>query len=172
MNTDMMTRRNHGLLPSFGPISPLGSLMNSLASEDLFNRGLFSGLRESLDNDLGVRVREVENGREYRFALPGVAKEHINIDIDGDFLIVQAEEKLDGESRFARYRAMLSPEANKETIKAKYVDGLLTIAVEDLVEEKKPVAVEWVDNTQTALSGDVAQNEVTDGETNKEESTT
>jgi len=173
MNTEMMTRRNHGLIPSIGTISPFGSLMNSLASEDLFNRGLFSGLRDSLDTDLGVRVREVENGREYRFALPGVAREHINIDVDGDYLIVQAEEKIDGESRFARYRAVLSPDANKETMKAKYVDGLLTIAVEDIVEEKKPVAVQWIDNgNNSAIEGDIAKDEAESGNPHKEESTT
>lgn len=172
MKTDMIPRHNHGLLPPFGPVSPFGTLMNSLASEDLFNRGLFSGLRDSLDSSLGVRIREIENGREYHFALPGIARENINIDIDGDFLLVQAEEKFDGESRFSRYRAMLSPEANKETIKAKYVDGLLTIVVEDLIEEKKPVAVEWIDNTQTSISGESTQDQITNGETNKEEFST
>lgn len=174
MNTEMMTRRNHGLIPSIGSISPLGSLMNSLASEDIFSRGLFSGLRDPLGSDIGVGVREVENGREYRFALPGVAKEHINIDVDGDYLIVQAEEKIDGENRFARYRAVLSPDANRESIKAKYVDGLLTIVVEDIVEEKKPVAVQWIDQgNASAITGDVATDEIDKGkQPQKDESVT
>jgi HSP20 family molecular chaperone IbpA len=134
--------------------------MNSFSNDDIFSRGLFPGFREMFDTDLSVKVKETENGREYRFALPGVARENINIDVEGEYLIVQAEEKNDGESRFARYRSVLSPDANVDTIKAKYVDGLLTVAVEDHKEEKKPVSVQWIDGKESIEGTVQSQHEV------------
>lgn len=173
MKPEILNRRNNELIPSIGTISPFSSLMNSLLADDILNRNMLPNFRDAFDTDIGVRAKEVENGTEYQFALPGVAREHINIDIDGDYLLVQAEEKISGESRFARYRALLSPEANKKTLKAKYIDGLLTISVEDRKEEKKPVAVEWMDKSgKEAIEGQITQNEVEQGKPQKKDKVT
>lgn len=159
MNNDL-ARRNFPQFPSFGGFSPFGSLLNSFNSDDIFNRGLLSGFKDAFDSDFGVKVKDTDDGMEYRFGLPGVAREHINVDIDGDFLTVQVTEKDDEGTRTYSSRVSLSPNANKDEVKAKYENGLLTIVVADKVTEKKAVTVHWDEKADKALeSGDVNVNE-------------
>ncbi len=81
--------------------------------------------------------------------LPGVEKEDINVTVEGDYLIVTAERKLQKEvkredyylmeSAFGKYaRSIYLPDdIDRDSIEAKYEDGRLTITFEKVAEKKK-----------------------------------
>ncbi len=81
--------------------------------------------------------------------LPGVEKEDINVTVEGDYLIVTAERKLQKEvkredyylmeSAFGKYaRSIYLPDdIDRDSIEAKYENGRLTITFEKVAEKKK-----------------------------------
>lgn len=153
MNSEII-RRNPIPFPSFSGFSPFGSLMNTLTTEDLFNRGLITGFKDAFDSDFGVKIKDLGNGNEYRFGLPGISRENIKVDIDGDFLTVNVSEKTENGVESYSSRVSLSPTANRDEIKAKYENGLLTVVVWDTVTEHKPVTIHWEETSDKTLENE------------------
>ncbi len=96
--------------------------------------------------------------------IPGLKREDINISIDGENLEIKGErkftEKIDEENyhrlerRYGLFERIISlPEyVNKETVKAKYEDGLLKVNIPKLEKEKpKKIKVE-IENKKSKKS--------------------
>lgn len=103
---------------------------------DLFNAG----------NSLKSNVYEAENGYVLQILMPGVNKEDIDLEVEDDNLKVSVKAS-DGASNDDKYliheftseasqRSFYLGEIDEESIKAKLVDGVLTI----LVAKKEPEA--------------------------------
>jgi HSP20 family protein len=103
-----------------------------------------------------VNIKETKDQFELQVAVPGMKKEDFKIDIDGDLLIISAEkeerseekmEKLTKEeynySSFSR-TFTLPAEVKKEGIEAKYVDGILKLALPKIEEAKKLTATKHI----------------------------
>lgn len=149
MSNDII-RRNAFLSP-FG-YNPLVNMFSPRPMSELWGDNFFSTFRDVFDSDFGVKTQKTDEGREYRFALPGVSKENINIDVDGDVLVIEVDEKSDTSTRKYSSRVTLAPDVDKESLKAKYVDGMLTILAPQLVNEKKKVSISWEDTDTPAES--------------------
>ena len=89
-----------------------------------------------------VNVLAHESAYELEVAAPGMKKEHFNLEIDNDRLVISADFKQEGEKQDGKYtrkefsfqsfkRAFTLPEGEIETenISAKYEDGVLRISL-------------------------------------------
>lgn len=123
----------------------LPSLFNDLVNDDLFF-GRNSG------NVPAMNVVENENNYELEFAIPGLKKEDLQLQIDADGIMsvsmTHKESNEDKKPNYIRrefaYREfnqsyILPEDADREKISAKVDNGILSINVPKLeVEEKKP----------------------------------
>ena len=115
---------------------------------DAFDKEFFRGSRHSAS---AFRTDISDNGENFLLEseLPGFAKENISIDINGDFLVIKAssssEQKDEKDSNFIhRERRSASYERSfnisgidVEGIDAKYENGILSVTLPKLKEEKK-----------------------------------
>ena len=95
-------------------------------------------------------ISEQEKTYQLKFDLPGVKKENIKVDVDGNLLTVTAERREEkkqeskkkylSEINYGSYvRSFTLPESvNEKTVDAKFADGVLTITVPKT--EVKPVS--------------------------------
>lgn len=107
----------------------IDSMFNDTASK--FERNVFFTPR--------VDVLEKTTAFELHMALPGLKKEHISIEVDGDKLTVSGERKMretkEGEKHhmvenfYGKFsRTFTLPEhVNKTSIEAEFADGILTL---------------------------------------------
>ncbi|UCC80489.1 MAG: Hsp20/alpha crystallin family protein [Candidatus Zixiibacteriota bacterium] len=94
-----------------------------------------------------VDISENKDNYSLKFEIPGMAREDVKIWIEKDMLMVSGEKKqnLDeneirhlGERRFGKFeRSFWIPEdADREKVKAEFVNGLLTITVPKAAESR------------------------------------
>jgi len=138
-------------LTKFDPFSELRELEKKI--------GAIRGNKEEKDNLRGfapsVNTRESDTGYHIEADLPGVAKEDVHVDINGDTLIISGERKTKNEIKEDDYYRMESfygkfqrsftlPEnADKDNIKAKVENGVLEIDVpKTQPKESKKIAIE------------------------------
>lgn len=93
-------------------------------------------------------ITEQEKTYQLKFDLPGVKKEQIKVDVDGDLLTVRAERREEkkqeskkkylSEISYGSYvRSFTLPEAvDEKSVDAKFADGVLTVTVPKM--ETKP----------------------------------
>ncbi len=99
-----------------------------------------------------VNIREDEKNYSLELAVPGMDKKDLKMDINEDVLTVSSELKNDTEESRDGYRrkefsyssfgrSFYIPEnVNREKIEANYKDGVLTIALPKMEEEKSKIA--------------------------------
>jgi len=128
---------------------------NNVASifDNLFNNESFNIPRASVGNTTpAVNIRENEDEFFLDFAIPGINKENVNIELDKDLLTVSSEineNKEETKGNFTRRefhyasfkRSFILPETVDTTkIKADYNNGVLNISIPKKEEAKpKPV---------------------------------
>ena len=118
--------------------------------DDLFNNESFNIAKASVDNTTpAVNIRENEEGFHLDFALPGIAKDDVVIELDNDRLTVSSEKKVENEQvkgNFTRRefhynsfkRSFILPDTiDSAKIKAKHENGVLSIDIPKK-EESKP----------------------------------
>jgi HSP20 family protein len=99
-----------------------------------------------------VNIREDDKNYVLDFAIPGLEKKDMKIDINEDVLTVSSEVKKESEENKDGYkrkefsyssfsRSFYIPEnVNREKIEAAYKDGVLTVSLPKQEEEKSKVA--------------------------------
>ncbi|NCC01654.1 MAG: Hsp20/alpha crystallin family protein [Clostridia bacterium] len=143
-------------------------MMPSIFGENLFNNDWMMGFPFERDffgkqsnNMMKTDVRELENGYEVDIDLPGFKKEDINAKLEDGYLTVSASTSLNKDEqneeskyiRQERYTGSMSRSfyvgagIRQEDIKAKYENGILTLAV----PKEQPKAVEQ--NNYIAIEG-------------------
>ena len=137
----------------------MGNLVNTNKKEfkglssifdDLFNNESFNIPKAGVGNTTpAVNIRETPDGFYLDFAIPGIKKEDVSIEIDNDLLTVSSErkdkkEEVDGnytrrEFHYSSFkRSFILPETVDTTnIKANYNNGMLSIEISKK-EEAKP----------------------------------
>ncbi len=100
----------------------------------------------------GVNV--IENKDEFRIevAVPGLKKEHFNVNLDKNMQTISTEVENNSQTEYERYtrrefsynsfrRSFALPEsANAEKIQAKYIDGILHLVIPKKEEAKEKPA--------------------------------
>jgi HSP20 family protein len=99
-----------------------------------------------------VNITETDNEYSVTLAAPGLKKSDFNIDVEGNMLTISSEKEESKEEKDARYtrkeynyssfsRSFTLPEeVNKESIEAKYEEGVLKLSLPKKEEAKKMAA--------------------------------
>jgi len=99
-----------------------------------------------------VNISEQKDNYLVSLAVPGVKKEDLKIDVDGNMLTISSEREESNEEKDKKFtrreysyysfsRSFTLPEEiNKEKIDARYEDGVLKISLPRKEEAKKPAA--------------------------------
>lgn len=125
---------------------------NSLV-DSIFNDGL-SKFERNVFFKPRVDVKETEKEFQLHLTLPGMQKNEIGINIEGDLLTVSGERKLNTESKEEKYhmvesyygkfsRSFTLPDTiNKEAIEANLADGILTLVLPKVEPKKNKTSIE------------------------------
>lgn len=115
------------------------------AFDDFFRPLFYDEKFDSMKTD----IKETPNAYELDVEMPGFDKEDISVSVENGYMTIRAEKKEKEESgkeekRYVRKERSVScqrsyyiGDTEEDTIKAKYVNGLLTVTVPKK-EEKKP----------------------------------
>ncbi|MGE0173183.1 MAG: Hsp20/alpha crystallin family protein [Oligoflexales bacterium] len=159
-------------ITSFGSFRPLLRQMDEFMNEAMTGGGLRTFDESRIFTPM-VDVEETDNHYVMSFDVPGIDKKDINIEVQGNQLVVSGERKHEtdrgeGRSRIieCRYgkfeRAITLPEGiNTADVEADYQNGVLTIAV-PRASESKPQKVkigEGKGGFFSKLLGDRKENE-------------
>jgi len=111
-----------------------------------------SGFSGRVMNMPAVNISEQKDNYLVSLAVPGVKKEDLKIDVDGNMLTISSEKEVSNEEKDKKFtrreysyssfsRSFTLPEEiNKEKIDARYEDGVLKISLPRKEEAKKPAA--------------------------------
>jgi len=111
-----------------------------------------SGFSGRAMNVPAVNISEQKDNYLVSLAVPGVKKEDLKIDVDGNMLTISSEKEESNEEKDKKFtrreysyssfsRSFTLPEEiNKEKIDARYEDGVLKISLPRKEEAKKPAA--------------------------------
>lgn len=118
--------------------------------DDLFNNESFNIPKASVGNTTpAVNIRENENGYFLDFAMPGIDKDDVTIELENELLTISSEVKTESNSENANFtrrefhynsfkRSFILPETIDSTkIKADHKNGVLSIEIPKK-EESKP----------------------------------
>lgn len=121
--------------------------------DSIFNDGL-SKFERNVFFKPRVDVKETEKDFQLHITLPGLQKNEIGINIEGDVLTVSGERKLNTESKEEKFhmvesyygkfsRSFTLPETiNKEAIEANLADGILTLVLPKTEPKKNKTSIE------------------------------
>ena len=130
--------KKHSLLPSMRRWdSMFDSVMGKL---DLLNG---EEMRSELDDYIRPDITVTDSAATVRFALPGVCKEAINVEIENDFLIVRTEHTENNHCRCKGKKMLRNERIHSEYFQsvrlpdniksaeaaASYKDGILTVSI-------------------------------------------
>lgn len=100
------------------------------------------------EGELAIDMYQTENELVIQSAIAGVKPEEINIELEGDILLIEGERKRPNNEkgeyliqecywgRFSR-KIILPMEVNPDKIEAKFKDGILTIKCKKITKEKR-----------------------------------
>ena len=118
---------------------------------DIFEDNFFPVLSNGNNLKPAVNIREDDKNYVLDFAIPGIDKKDLKIDMNEDVLTISSETKNDSEESKDGYRrkefsykafsrSFYIPEnVNREKIEANYKDGILTVSLPKHEEEKNKI---------------------------------
>lgn len=131
-------------MPFTGLRGPLADMERMMRQMDRMTRALFDGRRRRyLPSDVFPAVNITEDGdRCYvRAELPGITADAIELQVNGRNLSISGERRIESEGESARYHRRerkvgrfsrvigLPGDIDVDTVEAKMVNGLLTVAI-------------------------------------------
>lgn len=119
--------------------------------DDFFNDS-FPSTRLLRNDTFKIDVRDEEKAYIVEAELPGFKKEEIHLDMNEDTLSISASKSEEKEENKPKYihrerkatsvkRSIYLKDINPEEIKASFDDGLLTVSLPKLVNEKKSTSI-------------------------------
>jgi HSP20 family protein len=103
-----------------------------------FDDDFFPVLTGGISSMPAVNVREDDKSFMLDLAVPGIDKKELKIDINEDLLTIASESKF---SYSSFCRSFQIPEnVNKEKIEANYKDGILSVTLPKVEEEKNRIS--------------------------------
>jgi HSP20 family protein len=120
-----------------------------LTLSDFFNEDFFPTFNRNNGSLPAVNIREDNQAFYLELAVPGMDKKDLRIEVKDDVLTISSEQKDEKQQEFEGYkrkefsyssfcRSFYLPEdVNGEKIGANYKDGILSVEIPKLEEEKK-----------------------------------
>lgn len=134
---------------NFMDISPLEKHFDNLIRDSLALQPFFKGEATLMTNPMTIDVKDLGDSYEVKANIPGVSKDEIScvLNDDGIMEISYSHSEKNEEDENHRYlynerktsgsRRFVLDGANKETAKASYADGVLTVTVDKNDEDAK-----------------------------------
>ncbi len=134
------------MLPSMMRRSYFPDILEDFFNDDFFYPGLFN--RETGRNMPAVNVAENENEYRVEVAAPGLDKKDFQIELNDNVLTISSEKEESKDEKQENYtrkefnytsfsRSFTLPrEVNRDKIKANHKDGVLTVIIPKVAEEK------------------------------------
>lgn len=128
--------------------------------DDVFNRSIMDFVgNDMMQSSPMVNIIEHEDNYTVELAAPGMKKEDFDVQIVKDNLVIKGEKKHESEDKdskgnFTRRefnyqsftkRYTLSEDINRDSVDAKYENGVLHIILEKVRDEEKPEAVKRIE---------------------------
>ena len=128
--------------------------------DDVFNRPIMDFVgNDMMQSSPMVNIIEHEDNYTVEVAAPGMKKEDFDVQIVKDNLVIKGEKKQESEDKdskgnFTRRefnyqsftkRYTLSEDINRDSVDAKYENGVLHIVLEKVRDEEKPEAVKRIE---------------------------
>lgn len=128
--------------------------------DDVFNRSIMDFVgNDMMQSSPMVNIIEHEDNYTVEVAAPGMKKEDFDVQIVKDNLVIKGEKKQESEDKdskgnFTRRefnyqsftkRYTLSEDINRDSVDAKYENGVLHIVLEKVKDEEKPEAVKRIE---------------------------
>lgn len=128
--------------------------------DDVFNRSIMDFVgNDMMQSSPMVNIIEHEDNYTVEVAAPGMKKEDFDVQIVKDNLVIKGEKKQESEDKdskgnFTRRefnyqsftkRYTLSEDINRDSVDAKYENGVLHIILEKVRDEEKPEAVKRIE---------------------------
>jgi HSP20 family protein len=122
--------------------------------QNLFDDDFYPVITSRTGSMPAVNIREDEKSYALDLAIPGIDKKDLKIDINEDVLTISSESKVEKEEDKDGYkrkefsyssfcRSFYIPEnVEKEKIEANYKDGILSVALPKMAEEKNKISRE------------------------------
>ena len=128
--------------------------------DDVFNRSIMDFVgNDMMQSSPMVNIIEHEDNYTVEVAAPGMKQEDCDVQIVKDNLVIKGEKKQESEDKdskgnFTRRefnyqsftkRYTLSEDINRDSVDAKYENGVLHIVLEKVRDEEKPEAVKRIE---------------------------
>ncbi len=139
-------------LVKYNPFTPAKPFNVDSFFDDFFGRSVSDLLGTEITTSTpSVNILENDDAYTIEVAAPGLTKTDFNVELVNDQLVISTEKKENKEDENSKYKRRefsyssfkrsfhISDEINKDTIDAKYTDGILTITLNKR-EEAKPKA--------------------------------
>lgn len=125
-------------------MSPLDSLGMSLFNS-IFN-DFPMGAMQPVGTIHGVKVNDLENGKEFVYTLPGIPPTSLDVNVEGNDLTVEILAKDEHRMENVKSRVSLPDGADVENIEAHCENGILRVVVPFVETEKRAIKVSFPDS--------------------------
>lgn len=149
------SNRNSGMESIFG-WDPFSAVFSRRPGERFFGVGFpFTGISDALESDFSARVVDSGNSKQFKYALPGVSKDSIKVEIVDNVLSVEVRE-VNGNGERAYYsKVTLDPHLDLENVTAESKDGLLVVSIPVKEQNSRTIPINVAENHEALKSGSV-----------------
>lgn len=151
--------RNSGMESIFG-WDPFSTIFSRGPVDRFFGGGFpFAGISDALESDFNVRIVDNGDSKQFKYPLPGVSKDNINIEIVDNVLSVQVRETNENGERSYYSKVTLDPNLDLDNVTADSKDGLLVVSIPIKEQSSRNIPINVGENHHSLESGslDVSQ---------------
>lgn len=150
--------RNSGMEPLFG-WDPFSTVLNRRPVEKLFGSFPFGGLSDLWESDFNARIVDKEDSKQFKYQLPGVSKDNIQIEIIDNVLSVQVREVNENGERSYYSKITLDSNLDLDNVTAESQDGLLVISFPVKEPNTRRIPVNIGEKREALESGSLKKSE-------------
>lgn len=106
-----------------------------------------------MESDFNVKILDKEDSKQFKYALPGISKDNINIEVVDNVLSVQVREANENGEHSYYSKVRLEPNLDLDKITADSKDGLLTVSIPIKEPSARRIPVNIGDDRESWESG-------------------
>jgi HSP20 family molecular chaperone IbpA len=155
--------RNSGMESILG-WDPFSAVFSRRPVERFFGNGFpFAGISDALESDFSARIVDSGDSKQFKYALPGVSKDNIKVEIVDNVLSVQVRETNENGERAYYSKVTLDPHLDLENVTAESKDGLLVVSIPVKEQSSRHIPINIGENRESLESGSANVLESKDG---------